>query len=835
MLIEYEKGSSKKAATPQVRAIQGGNGATLPKTQVVEGVTTELKFNSIHDAKKLLKAIENRFGGNAATKKTQRNLLKQQYEKFIALSLKMLDQTFDRHQKLVSQLELLEENLLQEDVNQKLFRSLSPEWNTHVVVWMNKDDLDTMRMDDLYNNLKVYKPKVKGMSSSSLSTQNMAFVSSLNNNTSSTNGVVNTALMEFLLLAPNQPNSPQLVCEDLEQIYPDDMEEMDLRWQMAMLTMRARRAPRNQDNKHKESLRMSVPMETSTTTALVSYDGLGGYDGIDQAEEGLNYAFMAFASSSSDSEYLKKSELMVLGYKTCLKSVEERLEFYKTDKSTYLEDIKVLKVKIQIGEIAIRELRKKLKISQKEKDGIELNVDKFEHASKSLNNLIEYHIVDNYKKGLDEFVNKPVVENCKAKFSEKEPKVVRKNDVALIIEEYVLDNKEEDVSQPKVEKKIIRLSIAKIKFVKSKQQKKTARKIVKQVEQHRQNTHNHLGKFDGKADEGFFVGYSLNSKAFRVFNGRTRTVEENLHIRFSENTPNVVRSGPDWLFDIDALTRTMNYKPIVAILKSSYDDGSKPSSGDGKKVDEYPRKESECEDQEKEDTVKSSTINVAGTNEDNELPFDPNMPALEDVTTFNILSDDEDDGAMAEMNNLDTTIQIKEEVYVCQPSGFEDPDFPARVYKVEKALYGLQQAPRAWYETLSTYLLANGFQRGNIDKTLFIKRHKGDILLMRYMGELTLFLGLQVKQKKDGTFISQDKYIAEILKKFRFTEVKTASTPMETQNPLLKDEDGEEIDVHMYRSMIGSLMYLTSSRPNIMFVVCACTRYQINPGGFTSS
>ncbi|GKF87594.1 uncharacterized mitochondrial protein-like protein [Tanacetum coccineum] len=152
-------------------------------------------------------------------------------------------------------------------------------------------------------------------------------------------------------------------------------------------------------------------------------------------------------------------------------------------------------------------------------------------------------------------------------------------------------------------------------------------------------------------------------------------------------------------------------------------------------------------------------------------------------------------------------------------------------------------------ETLSTYLLDNGFERGKIDKTLFIRRHKGDILLvqvyvddiifgstnkklcnafeklmhekfqMSSMGELTFFLGLQVKQKKDGIFISQDKYVAEILKKFRFTEVKTASTPKETQKPLLKDEDGEKVDVQMYRSMIGSLMYLTSSRPEIMFVV----------------
>nr|GEV16998.1 putative ribonuclease H-like domain-containing protein [Tanacetum cinerariifolium] len=202
---------------------------------------------------------------------------------------------------------------------------------------------------------------------------------------------------------------------------------------------------------------------------------------------------------------------------------------------------------------------------------------------------------------------------------------------------------------------------------------------------------------------------------------------------------------------------------------------------------------------------------------------------------------------------------IKKEVYVYQPLGFEDPYFSDREYKVEKTLYGLHQAPRAWYETLSTYMLDNRFQRGKIDKTLFIKRHKGDILLvqvyvddiifgstkkelciaferlmheniqMSSIGELTFFLGLQVKQKKDGTFISKDKYVDEILKKFGFTKVKTASTPIETQKPLLKDEDGDEVDVHMYRPMNGSFMYLTSSRSDIMFAVCAYTRYQVYP------
>ncbi|GJY46120.1 putative ribonuclease H-like domain-containing protein [Tanacetum coccineum] len=147
---------------------------------------------------------------------------------------------------------------------------------------------------------------------------------------------------------------------------------------------------------------------------------------------------------------------------------------------------------------------------------------------------------------------------------------------------------------------------------------------------------------------------------------------------------------------------------------------------------------------------------------------------------------------------------IEEEVYVSQPPGFVDPKFPEKVYKVEKALYGLHQAPRAWYETLSTYLLDNGFYRGQIDKTLFIKRVKGDILLMSSMGELTFFLGLQVKQKEDGIFISQDKYVGEILKKFGFSSIRTTSTPMETNKALTKDEDGEDVDVHLYSDYAGA-------------------------------
>ncbi|GJX55651.1 putative ribonuclease H-like domain-containing protein [Tanacetum coccineum] len=163
--------------------------------------------------------------------------------------------------------------------------------------------------------------------------------------------------------------------------------------------------------------------------------------------------------------------------------------------------------------------------------------------------------------------------------------------------------------------------------------------------------------------------------------------------------------------------------------------------------------------------------------------------------------------------------QIEEEVYVCQPPGFEDPDHPNKVYKVVKALYGLHQAPRAWYDTLANYLLCNGFERGKIDQTLFIKRHKGHILLVQ----------IYVQQNKKGIFISQDKYVHEILRKFNYSDVKSASTPTDLEKPLVQDGDAADVDEHLYRSMIGSLMYLTTSRPDIMFAVCACARFQVSP------
>nr|GFA04440.1 uncharacterized mitochondrial protein AtMg00810-like [Tanacetum cinerariifolium] len=397
------------------------------------------------------------------------------------------------------------------------------------------------------------------------------------------------------------------------------------------------------------------------------------------------------------------------------------------------------------------------------------------------------------------------------------------------------------------------------------------------------NTIDHLGKFDEKADEGFFVGYSLNRKALRVFNSRTMIVEETLHIRFSENTPNNVGSGPYWLFDIDALTKTMSYQPYFAgtqsngnacvkdnnnarqarkkrepskdyILlplwtadlpfpqepNSSQDVRFKPSNNVRKKVNEVPRQENKCKDQEEKDSVNSTNrvnivsstvnaarneVNVAGRKSSIELPDDPNMPDLEDISIF---EDSNEDGfpIEADLNNLESTFQGH-----TQEEGIDYDEVFAPVARIEAIRLFLAYAS---FKDFVVYQMdvKSAFLYGKIKEeelcTSFEKLMH-DKFQMSSMGELTFFLGLQVKQKEDDIFISQDKYIAEILKKFGFSEVKTASTPMKTQKPLLKDGDGEEVDVHIYRLIIGSLMYLTSSKPDIMFTVCACAKYQVNP------
>ncbi|GKD63251.1 hypothetical protein Tco_1305359 [Tanacetum coccineum] len=268
-------------------------------------------------------------------------------------------------------------------------------------------------MDDLYNNLKVYKSEIKGQTSSSLNSQNVAFVSS--DNSSSTNEIVNTAHSVSAASSKDQAS----IASYADDIDADDLEEMNLKWQVAMLTMRVKRrgyfsrkckAPRNQGNRNRDDPRRNALVDTSTTNALVVQDGIGGYDWSFQAEEGItNFALMAYTSqgsSSSDSEYdqqreaLKKSNLEIIGYQMGLESLEARIVVHEKNEAIYEEDIAFLKYDVQVKDISIKDLKNQLEEALKEKDDLKLKLENFEESSKNLTKLINSQISAKDKAGL---------------------------------------------------------------------------------------------------------------------------------------------------------------------------------------------------------------------------------------------------------------------------------------------------------------------------------------------------------------------------------------------------------------------------------------------------
>ncbi|GJT64435.1 putative ribonuclease H-like domain-containing protein [Tanacetum coccineum] len=527
------------------------------------------------------------------------------------------------------------------------------------------------------------------------------------------------------------------------------------------------------------------------------------------------------------------------------------------------------------------------------------------------------------------------------------------------------------------------------------------------------NTIDHLGKFDGKSDEGFLVGYSLQSKAFRVYNLETKRVEENLHITFLENKPNVVGKVPTWLFDLDYLTDLINYQPVrsenqapkhagpqeanhnagtkdiinagdseneaksaqdyfVLPIWSSYsstfkrsiakDAGEAPNNHPDLKTYEKPvDKEDQEFAQETEDlllqagaakTSSTNIVNTASTPVSTASPYgglsftdltnpdqdDSEIPALEDIynnPTDGIFTNSsyDDEGAVADFTNLEPVVNVSpiptSRINSIHPSTLilGDPQsavqtrskvtkssgahaFVSYIQKQRRnnhkdfqhclfACFLSQNEPKkisealedeSWVDAMQEELLQFKIQkvwilvdlpygkkaigtkwvyRNKKDERGVVVRNKARLVAQGHRQEegidydevfalvarieaIRIFLAFasymgfivyqmdvksallygkineEVKQKEDGIFISQDKYVAEILKKFNFINVKTARTPIETQKPLVKDEEASDVDVHLYRSIIGSLMYLTASRLDIMFAVCACYRRLIS-------
>nr|GEW42931.1 hypothetical protein [Tanacetum cinerariifolium] len=629
----------------------------------------------------------------------------------------------------------------------------------------NKANLDTMSMDDLYNNLKVYEPEFKGMSSSNSNAHNMPFLSSTNSNTNeavNTGQAVNTA--NRVSIASTQVNVDFFIHMD----NLSDMEEMDLRWQMAMLTMRARRflkktgrklivngnetlgfdmskvecynchkkghfgrkcrALRNQNNKHKETTRRGMPMKTTASTDLVSCDDYEKIDG----------GYVAFGGNPKEGKSQEKIPLkmnsVLLNDTECIvlssnfKLIDESQVLLRVPRKNnmYSVDLKNMAPKGGLTFLFAKARSNESKLWHKRLGHLNF---------KTMNKLVT------------------LVRGLPSKLFEND-----QNSVACQKgKQYRASYKSKTEYSISLPLHLLHIDLFGLTFVKSLMKKMYCLVVID----------------------------DFSSKAFRVFNSRTRIMEDNLHIRFSESTPNIVgtkasdnacqaRKETEHVKDYILLPLWTANLPFSQDPKSSQDDGFKPLSDDGKKVDANPSKGNECYDQEKEDNVNitnnvntvSLTVNAAGTNEDNELPFDPNMPTLEDVSIFKFSNDDD---IVAESKFVSTIQQrtnhkdlqnclfacfssqeepkktreeginydevfspvarieairlflayasfkdfvvyqmdiksvflyekIKEDVYVCQPLGFEDPDFPDRVYKVEKALYRLHQAPRAWHK-----------------------------------------------------------------------------------------------------------------------------------------
>ncbi|GJU03836.1 ribonuclease H-like domain-containing protein [Tanacetum coccineum] len=760
-----------------------------------------ITFNQYKDAKTLFAAIQTRFGGNEATKKTQNTLLKQMYENFSAPRTESLDSIFNRLQKIVSQLAILGENISQEDLNLKFLRSRPSEWNTHVVVWRNKPDLDTMSFDDLYNNFKIVEQEVKGTaSSSSISTANTQ-VSPASTQVSTASTQVSTAnlcdetVYAFLAI---QTNGSQLVHEDHEQIHEDNLEEMDLKCWDTLQGNAEDLGTKIAGTRIKTALEglYMADDEVPTNMALMAFsdsEGFVSYNDVPPPSTGL-FSPPNLDLSNSGLKEFQQPEFEGYGPNTSKNVCEDT-----SNKVRELPDSPMVKKLVSDDKLEKKNVFSTLAkiefVRAKQQDKLVRKPVKYAKMyrltaitikgkgwpNSTVVNAVRENQVNDVK------TSRNLMEDMLPLGEEpKEEKLTRKELLKVLADEsQVLLKVPSKNNMYNVDMKNIILKetltclVAKATLDESMLwHRRLGQNFVARTPQQngiaerRNRTLIEAAKTmladsklpttfwaeavnttcyvqnrvlvvkpDNKTpyelfrDEGFFVGYSLNS------------------------------DGPKWLFDIDVLTKSMNYVLVVvgtnsndsvdgslfgSSSKNASNDEPQPSSDAGKKDDEVtttPLEATHADFFGGETEVDMSkhysnpailsgvlTMRMTKTNTMNKgllvlfmkskthndasyviclhVSYPIEEPKKAVLSAMHILSLFLfKDFVVYQMDVKSAFLygNIEEEIYVCQPSGFEDLEFLDRVYKVEKTLYGLHQAPRSCYETLSTYLLDNRF------------------------------------------------------------------------------------------------------------------------------
>ncbi|GJR69225.1 ribonuclease H-like domain-containing protein [Tanacetum coccineum] len=806
-----------------------------------------MTFNQYKDAKTLFAGIQKRFSGNEATKKTQKTLLKHMYENFSTPSTESLDSIFNRLQKIVSQLAILNENISQEDLNLKFLRSLPSEGNTHVMVWRNKPDLDTMSFDDLYNNFKIVEHEVKGTASSSSrsSSQNMAFVSSPSStnefNTSygvsTTNTQVSPARTQvstastqvstanfsddivYAFLA-SQPNGSQLVYEDLEQIHEDDIEEMDLKWHLALLSTRTRRFFQKtgrkitinaSDTAVYDNSRRTVNVEETSSKAMGAIDG-AGFDWSYMAEDEVptNMALMAFSNFEGEVNpthaYYNGSrtsqDIEDQSWSTSIKTRIQRrhLQHWKRVGCHFIMLYLYL-----LGTLpkAVNTTRPNLAVVNAIRAN-QVNAIKalacWVWRPTKLNStsitLKKHNYVDArgrsnvartpQQNGVAERRNKTLIEAARTMLADSKLPTTfwaKAVNTACYVQNREIGSRQDYILMPLWKNGLLFESSSKNASDDEPQPSSDAGK------KDDEGVNKESGIDDQERPKNSTQDVNTAGPSF------TAALLEATYADFFGDETEVDMSNITTTYQTRRMTKTTNEQGFISATyegKTHEDLHTCLFSYFLSQVE--PKKVYKNKKDKRGFIVRNNARPVAqGYTQEEGIDYDDVFAPVARIEAIRLLL------AYASFMNfvvykMDVKSvflygKIEEEVYVCQPSRLEYLEFLDRDYKVEKALYGLHQAPRACYDTLSTYLLENRFQRGTIDKTLFIKK---------------------VMQKEDRIFISQDKYVDEILKKFGFLTMRIASTPMETSKPLLKDAEAEDVDVYLYRSMIGSLMYLTA-------------------------